>query len=198
VSLLSRLRGLPYSADDDTARLVTEVQQISAQLDLATEAAADAERLLAVEDAGWARIGEGTSGQFTRQQLREITVRCRLAQWNPLIGRGLELRTAYVHGSGVQIAARAAGPAKDNTTAQDVNAVVQAFLDDPRNKATLTGPQAREECERALGTDGNLFLACFTDPLTGAVPGPGPAVGPDRGRHRRRRRRPAVLPPRVG
>jgi hypothetical protein len=169
VSLMSRLRGTPYSDDTPDTQLADEVQHLSAQLELVQEAAADAERALAADNDGWVKLAQGTAGTFTRQQLRDITARCRLGQWNALIGRGLELRTAYIHGSGVQVSAVANGAADDNAAQQDVNAVVQAFLDDPGNQAAFTGPQAREECERALGTDGNVFVACFTSPLTGAV-----------------------------
>ncbi|MEU4574838.1 hypothetical protein [Nonomuraea sp. NPDC023979] len=43
------------------------------------------------------------------------------------------------------------------------------FLDDVGNRRTLTGDQAHEELERALYTDGNVFLALFTNPRTGRV-----------------------------
>ena len=56
-------------------------------------------------------------------------------------------------------------------TARDetVNQVVQDFLGDPGNRRVFTGDHAHETLERALFTDGNLFLACFTNPRTGRV-----------------------------
>lgn len=52
---------------------------------------------------------------------------------------------------------------------QDVQAVVQAFLDDPGNRITFSGSQAREEMEQSLYTDGEAFCALFTSPMTGRV-----------------------------
>jgi hypothetical protein len=109
-------------------------------------------------EPGWQRLTTLAEQEFTRDGLKQITAVCRvMALKNPLIKRGLSLRQAYVWGSGVAITARD----------KDVNAVIQAFND--ANTKTLTGAQAREENERALGTDGNLFISLFTKPLTGRV-----------------------------
>lgn len=121
---------------------------------------------LTLEDEGWQRLTMSAGQQFSREGLRRAAEIARvMAIANPWIKRGLGLRAAYVWGQGVEISARANG--KD--TGQDVNAVVQAFLDDEGNKRTLTGDQAHTEVERALGTDGNVFVACFTNPRTGYV-----------------------------
>jgi hypothetical protein len=109
-------------------------------------------------EPGYVRATAQADQEFTREGLRQITAVCRLyGLKNPLIKRGLTLRQAYVWGAGVEVAARD----------QDVNDVIQAFND--ANEATLTGAQASEELERALGTDGNLFIALFTKPTTGRV-----------------------------
>jgi hypothetical protein len=76
---------------------------------------------------------------------------------NPLAKRGAGLRIGYVWGKGVDIAARD----------EDVNTVLQQFIDD--NETTLFGSQAHEENEKGLYSDGELFWAFFTDPLTGRV-----------------------------
>lgn len=134
------------------------------QVEVLTESIADLERML--DDRGWKRLSAAGEHQFSRQGLREAAEVARvMAVANPLIKRGLGIRQAYVWGQGVGITARANG---DEGT-QDVNTVVQAFLDDPGNRAALTGDQAQEENERALGTDGNVFIACFTNPVTGYV-----------------------------
>ena len=120
---------------------------------------------LALEDRGWTAFTDATAGELTVDgRRRACQVARALAVTHPLIRRGLALRTAYVWGQGVQIT----GPTEEDG-AQDVNAVVQAFLDDPGNRAAFTSGQAHEENERALGTDGNLFLALFTNPRTGRV-----------------------------
>lgn len=137
---------------------------VEAELANALESIADLER--ALDDPGWMRLTSEIASQFTRDGLRRIAGVCRvMAVANPLIRRGLSLRTSYVWGQGINIAARANTPGEG----QDVNAVVQAFLDDPLNRAAFTGQQASEQAERTLGTDGNLFVALFTNPRTGRV-----------------------------
>ena len=122
------------------------------------ESLADLE--LAAEDRGWQRLTMQLEQEFTRPGLQQIARNCRvMAVASPLIKRGLNLRIAYVWGQGVTLAARD----------DDVNAVVQGFWDDESNKAALTSSQAQEELERALGTDGGVFLALFTGPRTGRV-----------------------------
>lgn len=140
-----------------------DLGDLAAQVELLQEALVDAQ--IAADDRGWSPAGGGSGDEFTREQLRSAAKVARtMAVVNPLIRRGLMLRISYVWGSGVQISARAG---EDDP--QDVNAVVQAFLDDDLNQAAFTGSQAREELERALGTDGNVFLAHFTEPAIGRV-----------------------------
>jgi hypothetical protein len=129
------------------------------------ESLADLE--LTLEDRGWQSITGRAQYEFTRAGLgRAADVARTYAIANPLIKRGLALRSAYVWGQGLSIGARAA---TDEGGSQDVNAVIQGFLDDPSNRTSLTSGQAHEELERSLGTDGNVFLAGFTSPLTGRV-----------------------------
>jgi hypothetical protein len=118
-------------------------------------------------EPGWVRMTASAEQEFSREGLRQITAVCRImAVKNSLIKRGVRLRTAYVWGQGVQISGR---DADKKRRGQDVNAVVQDFLDDPGNLRTFSGQQAREELEQSLGTDGNVFLALFTNPRTGRV-----------------------------
>jgi hypothetical protein len=122
----------------------------------AQETIADLEARM--REPGWQRLTTLADQEFTREGLRQITAVCRImALKNPLIKRGLALRQAYVWGAGVEITARDG----------DVNDLIQQFNDD--NAATLTGAQASEELERALGTDGQVFISLFTSPLTGRV-----------------------------
>lgn len=131
------------------------------------EALSDLE--LSAEDHGWRLAAMRLEQEFSRQGIAALIDNCRiLAIASPLVKRGLQLRIGYVWGQGVTIQARA-GEAEAGDGGQDVNAVVQAFWDDPSNQKTLTSSEAHEALERALGTDGNLCLAFFTDPLTGRV-----------------------------
>lgn len=146
-------------------RLAVDLAGAEATIEHLRESLADVQ--LAYEDVGWQRIGVWGDQTFTEAGLKHISRLCRtMAVVNPLIRRGLSLRTAYVWGGGVQIQARATG---EEDGEQDVNAVVQDFLDDRTNLKVLTGAAARERNERALGTDGNLFLALPTNPRTGRV-----------------------------
>ena len=121
---------------------------------------------LALEDRGWERLTTNAQGEFSREGLRKAAELCRIMFIaNPVIKRGLNVRAAYVHGQDVGITARADG----TEGTQDVNSVVQAFLDADTNRENLTGSKARIRLENTLGTDGNVFIALFTDPLTGKV-----------------------------
>lgn len=111
-------------------------------------------------EPGWLELTAAAQQEFSREGLRQITASCRvMAVKSPLIKRGLSLRQAYVWGQGVEITART----------PRVNTVVQEFLDDEGNRRTFFGPTAREQAERALGTDGNLFPVLFTNPRDGKV-----------------------------
>ena len=125
-----------------------------------------AQMQLAMEDMGWEKLLGQYSNEFTREGLKRAAELSRMmAIANPLIKRGLAIRASYVHGQGVGITARADG----TEGTQDVNAVVQDFLDDDASRAALTGHQAKLRLETAIGTDGNVFIALFTNPLTGKV-----------------------------
>ncbi|WP_109507346.1 hypothetical protein [Nocardioides speluncae] len=172
MGLLDRITGanrLVESTHQITEQLHTqsvseELGQANDTIELLQESMAELE--LALEDQDWRRMAAYAEQEFTRVGLHRISVLARIMSVaNPLVKRGLSLRTGYVWGGGVSIAARAVGDDGD----QDVNAVVQGFLDDPANRKVLTGPGARERNERTLGTDGNLLFACFTERLSGGV-----------------------------
>lgn len=127
---------------------------------------------LMAEDRGWQKLSQGFEGDMTREGLTKISQLARVMHAvNPLIKRAVALRHAYVWGQGVGVTARAVGDVRDDTgkREQDVNSVVQAFLDDPGNRRAVTGAQARQQLETSLGTGGNVFIACFTNPRTGFV-----------------------------
>jgi hypothetical protein len=120
------------------------------------------ERLAELEQAteGWDRLGGESQHEFSREGLRRIMALSRLMFLkNPLVNRAVTIQAFYVWGQGAQITA--AHP--------DVNAVVQTFLDDVKNKAELTAHQTRTETEQTLQVEGNLFFVLFTNPTTGRV-----------------------------
>jgi hypothetical protein len=121
-------------------------------------------------EPGWQRMLAFADMEFTRDGLRQMAAICRLfAIKNPLIKRGLGLRQAYVWGGGVTVRAGTTKqrPGLVSRSQQDVNQVVQDFLD--ANEATFSGPTARQRHELSLGTDGSVFFALFTKPRTGQV-----------------------------
>lgn len=119
-----------------------------------------AELELALEDGDWQRLTGENNRDFSRDGLKRITHLARLYFLkNPLLKRGVMIQTQYVWGQGATIQARH----------PKVNEVVQAFLDDPGNKAVLTGHQARMTKETELQIEANLFLAMFTNLATGTV-----------------------------
>lgn len=144
---------------------VEETTRYRNEVEILRESLADLE--LAMDDAGWTRLTAGMDQEFSREGLKAIARNARVfAIGNPLIKRGLAVRQAYVFGQGVEVSARANG---QEAGQQDVNAVIAAWWTDSSNQAAVTGGQAQETLERGLGTDGNLFIACFTNPRTGRV-----------------------------
>ncbi|MEV7962402.1 hypothetical protein [Oerskovia paurometabola] len=163
---IRQILGLEESAV--VTETVARATAAESAVELLQEGMADLELML--EDRGWESLTRSGETEFSRDGLgRAARVARVMAVQNPLIKRGLGVRQAYVWGQGVQIQARATGKNEQNKSEQDVNRVVQAFLDDPGNRAAFTGDQAQEELERALGTDGNLLIAGFTSPRTGFV-----------------------------
>lgn len=148
-----------------TTDLQERLNEAESHNEVLQESLVDAQ--LALEDRGWERIGSLTGlDEFDKTYLNTAARRCRAAVvGNPLVGRAVNLRISYIWGSGVEINARNS----EDDNGQDINAVVQAFLDDPLNRAAFTSGQAREENERALATDGNVFLVLVTSPLSGRV-----------------------------
>ncbi len=116
---------------------------------------------LQLEDRGWKRLGSDDESTMTREALVQAALDGRaLAVAHPLVRRGISLRTSYVQGQG--------GPAL-SCEDEEVNTVIQQWWTAPENLASLTGPEARARLERSLSTDGNVFIASFTNPVDGRV-----------------------------
>lgn len=155
--------GVTETATPRETHLQDQLEARSNELEMVRESLADIQ--LAMEDRGWWRLTTDAANEMSDAGRKRIRDLCRvMAIVNPLIKRGLGIRAAYIWGQGVTITVR-----DQSDEGQDVNAVVQEFLDDKGTKATFSGSQAREDMERALGTDGEGFLALFTDPVTGKV-----------------------------
>ena len=149
----------------DIASLLHDLEVTQESLaDLMRVASPDALAALRRDDAGWAAIGTG-SDPIDRDKLLSVVATARvMSVADPLIKRALSLRGAYVWARGVTINA-----AQEDGAEQDVNAVIQAFLDDVSNRESFSSDQAHQDRERTLGTDGNIILALITDPVFGRV-----------------------------
>jgi hypothetical protein len=157
VRVLDRLQETFYRTTGRT-ELAEELRQERHTREFLQESIAELENRML--EPGWTRLTALADREFTREGLRQITAVVRVvALKNPLVKRGLALRNSYVWGQGIQITGRD----------ENVNQVIQAFLDDPMNRRNFSGAQARQDLGQALGTDGNVFIACFTKPTTGQV-----------------------------
>ena len=133
-------------------------------ISLLMESLADVERIMRRDDTGWDVVGSDAKG-FTTRFRKSMAERAEIAATaDPIIKRGVNLRAAYIWGAGVQISVR-----DQPDQGQDVNAVVQGFLDDPRNQATFSTVTAKTKLERRLATCGEVFACLPTDPYTGRV-----------------------------
>lgn len=156
MGMIRQLLGLQEAADKSEAKvhegvvetLTYRLEESLAQLELSRE------------NAGWMRLSEQYAQEFSREGLTKAAEMGRVfGIANPIIKRGREIRHAYVWGQGVTISARD----------QDVNEVLQGFIDDEGNREAFYGAQARQQYEGTLFDEGNFFLAHFTNPLTGRV-----------------------------
>lgn len=120
-----------------------------------------AELELALDDVGYERIGDSNfDKQFTKASIDKISAMARV-YWlkNPLVKRAVATQANYVFGQGVDVVA----------ADEDVQTVVDAFMEDSKNRAELTGEQAMLTKETELQVTSNLFFTFFTDPLNGAT-----------------------------
>ena len=120
-----------------------------------------AELELALDDVGYERIGDSNfDKQFTKASIDKIAAMARV-YWlkNPLVKRAVATQANYVFGQGVDVVA----------ADEDVQTVVDAFMEDSKNRAELTGEQAMLTKETELQVTSNLFFTFFTDPLNGAT-----------------------------
>ena len=173
--------------------LAEQLEQANATLEYVQESLADVE--LGLEDRDWRTLSFTGQTEFTREGLLTAARLCRvMAVVNPLIRRGLNLRTAYVWGDGVQINARATGQTKPTPPSR-------TSTPSSRSSST-TRPPRRSSPPRPLTsrTSGPsaptamLAVALFTKPLhrPGAAPRD-PLRRDHRHHHQPRRRRRAVV-----
>ena len=148
--------GLQEAAvDKERTILSAQVDGLRREL---TESLAQLE--LARDNAGYMLLNQQYADEFTRDGLEKAANQGRLfGVANPLIKRGREIRHAYIWGQGLDI--QAANP--------EVNELIQSLMDDDGNREAFFGAQAQQIYEGTLYDEGNYFITCFTNPLTGRV-----------------------------
>lgn len=158
MGVMQRLADIVPNHAATTEAHVREVNGLTETVNLLESQLTQLEQALL--EPGWQRLSAVADLEFTREGFATISRLCRImAIKNPLLRRAVMIKTYYVFGQGVGIAA------KDET----VQPVIERMLDEPGNKNTLFSQGAYAECQRAKMTDANLFLALFTSPVTGAV-----------------------------
>lgn len=100
---------------------------------------------LAIDDIGWQPLGGDFGGdELPKSAIEDVSdlLRATLVM-NPLVKRGIAVRTSYIWGKGVQF-----------TGIDQKNAV----FTNPLNQRFLFSSEALAENERCLATDGNFFV----------------------------------------
>lgn len=138
--------------------LEQELARSNQSADMLSESLAELE--LALEDAGWVRLGLWSQYEFSRAGIEQMVRYSRLMYLkNPLIRRGVNVKTFYVWGQGYEISARD----------QNVKDAINLFLEDEGNEQCLFSRTAAMMRDQDLQTDGNVFFALFPNRVTGHV-----------------------------
>ena len=104
--------------------------------------------MLSIEDEGWTKLGVDFNGTdaFTLTQLHLLSkALIERTDGNPLLKRGLGLRTSYIFGRGVEMS--------------NVSSVrIKSLIEDPQNQAALFSSEAMVINERSNFTSGQFFI----------------------------------------
>ena len=104
--------------------------------------------LLNIEDEGWTKLGISfdDTDAFTLTQLHMLSrALIERTDGNPLLKRGLGLRTSYIFGRGVEMS--------------NVSSVrIKSLIEDPQNQAALFSSEAMVINERSNFTSGQFFI----------------------------------------
>ena len=104
--------------------------------------------MLNIEDEGWTKLGIhfDDTDAFTLTQLHLLSkALIERTDGNPLLKRGLGLRTSYIFGRGLEIG---------NSSSQRV----KSLIEDPQNQAALFSAEAMAINERSNFTSGQMFI----------------------------------------
>ena len=115
---------------------------------------------MARDRAGWMKLGAFNRQEFSKDFLNQIYSDAVTSYIkNPITKNGVNVKGNYVFGQGLTITGES----------DEVDKLWQLFWNHPANRAEFTTPEALFLKEVDLELEGNLFLALFTAPSTGAV-----------------------------
>jgi hypothetical protein len=150
---------LPDGTPHQPRQPTNEAAYFEALASLLESRIGELERELYGPDARWEQL-HGGGDQFTRQSIQEVANLAEVMYLkNPIIQRGINIKTYYTFGQGVQVSAPNA----------EINDVVQSFWKDERNQSELTRTQAMMGKDVDLQVSGNLFFVLFTNQRSGSV-----------------------------
>lgn len=153
-----RERVAEWLLGDNVQQLSEALTQSEFSNELLQERLADLE--LALEDANWMRLMFDGEQEFSREGLKKIVDLARVMFIkNPLIKRGVMVKALYIWAQGVTVRYKN----------QELNKVLQAFWDDPKNMVELTGHQAQMLKQVDYEVVSNIFFVFFTRPSDGRV-----------------------------
>ena len=141
-----------------------EIRGLAPENAAVAEALTNTLQMFAAEDQGWARLSALSNGEVPGLELAELqklsTDIREKAVANPLIKRGIALRTSYIFSKGVNIPgydkynnASGAGERKPGRKGAE-----ERFFSSLVNKANVFGPGAYEKMEKAAASDGVFVL----------------------------------------
>lgn len=135
----------------EIARLRAEKNNLQHSFETLQESMADV--VLALDDVGWRPLGAGEDAtEIKLDTIKNVAQTTRgLVAINPLIKRGVAVRTTFIWGAGVKFIGI---DEKD------------PLLTDPNNKKFHFSPQAYAELEACMATDGQIFTL-ITKPAGG-------------------------------
>jgi hypothetical protein len=125
------------------ARLQEQNSALQNSMEVLENAFADA--MLALDDVGWRPLGgDEDATEIRLETIKTISQTTRgLVAINPLIKRGVAVRTTYIWGDGVKF---------EGLEESD------PILTDRTNKKFMFSPQACAELEACMATDGQIFI----------------------------------------
>ncbi len=159
---------IPSQPGDLPADQLARMMAILSEYDLPAleeelrESLGNARALAELQEVGWTPLGGGSSSDQVASRIDRADVNTQ-ARWyyfkDPIAQQAVMLHNAYTFGRGVGY--RAAH--------EDVQAWLDRFWKDQRNRASLTRALPQWLLNRERQLDGELFLAFFVSTLTGRV-----------------------------